>query len=253
MSKDSISREYLNITKHKYLSGPYGPPARRRTLVVGTKQGNIGYEIWQVLDYQGHTVEAIEHTDCDAADLETLVELERYDTIIFNNGETHLDWIEDQPSWKIHDVVYNSLTATMVGTSQFVKHTLNKPYKKHIVFIGSMAYKNVLNGSAPYCAAKAGLAMFTRCMAWELAPKNYDVFCVHPSNVENSPMSEETVLGLMRFRGLSRQEAEEYWSASLPRSNWLQKGDIADTVSYVVSGEAAYMSGTNIDLAGGQR
>jgi ketoreductase len=116
-----------------------------------------------------------------------------------------------------------------------------------------MAYKAVLNGSSPYCAAKAGLAHFARCLAWELAPKAFDVFCVHPSNTKGTPMTEETIKGLMRYRGLDRKEAEAYWGAVLPKWQWLLPENIADLVSFLVSGKAEYLSGANLDMAGGQR
>jgi len=244
----------MEDTKSKYLQNPL-PPVSRKALVVGYSEDNIGGEISRRLEADGLEVYSAEEEELPASSLSSFKRLPEYDTIIFNNGRTHLDWIEKQDERQIDEVVYNSLTSSMTGTADFVGATKDKPYQKNIVYIGSMAYRNVLNGSAPYCAAKAGLAMFARCMAWELAPKNYNVFCVHPSNTEHAPMSAETVRGLMRYRSLNREDAEAYWGASLPRSAWLQKQDIASVVSYLVSGDsgASYLSGSNIELGGGQR
>jgi len=169
------------------------------------------------------------------------------------NGYTHLDWIENQPDKEIIESVFVNLSVSMLAAKHFVQNTINNPWPKYIVFIGSMAYRSVLNGSAPYCAAKAGLAHFARCIAYELAPKNYNVFCIHPSNTEGTPMTEKTIVDLQRYRNLTRDEAEQYWGHGLPRLNWLQSTDIAELVAFLVSGKADYLSGGNIDLTGGQR
>ena len=253
--KAQISSDYLQATKDKYLVNTDVPsPLDRRCVVLGTAYGNIGQQIAYTLQHRmGYSVKTYTETEVLASEVSSIPNISKTDTIVFNNGETHLDWMEDQPEEKIVSVIQNTLTETIIGTGQFVQATKDLNCKKNIVFVGSMAYKSVLNGSAPYCAAKAGLAMFARCMAWELAPKNYNVFIVHPSNVEDSPMSDKTIQDLARYRGISLQEAEAYWSASLPREDWLQKEDIANMVARLVSGEMGYASGSQIELAGGQR
>ena len=150
-------------------------------------------------------------------------------------------------------MVETNLTATMLLVRDFVRFTLLLPYRKHIVLIGSMAGTHVLNASAAYCASKAGLAMYVRAAAWELAPKGYDVFGVNPSNTEGTPMTAKTIDGLARYRGLSREEATAYWGACLPKAAWLQPADIAGVVAFLLSGAGSYLSGANLDLAGGQR
>jgi NAD(P)-dependent dehydrogenase (short-subunit alcohol dehydrogenase family) len=254
-TKDKISSDYLSETKRQYLEGVAYVPTRRKILILGWDNGNIaeGIELAIREAYPTADVACYAYHQLRAQALEGLESLATFDTIVFANGETHLDWIEDQPWDKIHSVLLNSLEASMQGTSQFVRHTLNAPYRKNIVYIGSMAYNHVLNGSAPYCAAKAGLAMFARCMAWELAPKNYDVFCIHPSNTEGTPMTQATIEGLQRYRGLSRAQATSYWAASLPKDRWLNRMDIGHVVAELIDGQHQYLSGSPIELAGGQR
>jgi len=138
-------------------------------------------------------------------------------------------------------------------TKEFVRKTIDSKNKKQIFFIGSMAYKAVLNASAPYCAAKAGLAHFANCIAWELAPKNYDVYTLHPSNTEDTPMTKHTIESVARYRGISMEDAEKYWGSVLPKDRWLQKEDIANLVNYLINDESGYLSGCNLEMKGGQR
>lgn len=245
MSKEQISTSYLEETKAKYLQNE---KHERRAVVVGSdKQNNIGATIARKLK---ETIPIVNEYDKDNW---RCFFGSRENILVLANGSTHLDWIENQSGHRIDEVLNDCLTTSIVATMEFVKATINVKNPKYIVYIGSMAYNHVLNGSSIYCAAKAGLAQFARCMAYELTPKNYNVFIVHPSNTKEAPMSEQTIQELMRYRNLSRQEAENYWGTGLLRKEWLLADDIANTVEFLVSGKADYLSGSQLELAGGQR
>lgn len=254
--------------KGQYLVECEFPNPKRRLVVMGCSEDrqnlNIGDAIWQEWDHRMRPADdenpatwgtsfSFSKSAVPAERTRDIAQLHTVDTIVFNNGYTWLDWIEDQPFQKIGQVLHDTLYASMVGASDFVKATLGTPHRKYIVFIGSMAYNHVLNGSAPYCAAKAGLAQFAKCLAYELAPKGYCVFVVHPSNVEGGPMSQDTIQGLMRYRHLSREQAEEYWRAEAPMGRFLTKDEIAATVCDLVDGHHDYMNGAQIELAMGGR
>lgn len=172
--------------------------------------------------------------------------------LILCHGVSHLDWIEDIPIDKLHEIVAVNVTGTAHLVRSWVNTTMYHPWRKRIIIIGSMAHRQVLNGSAVYCASKAALAMLSRCLAWELAPKGFDVFCIHPSNVANTPMSFETIEGLERYRGMSHMQAHSYWSDSEIRP-LLTTFDIVEMVNFLLSKHAAYLSGCQLELAGGQR
>jgi NAD(P)-dependent dehydrogenase (short-subunit alcohol dehydrogenase family) len=250
MSKEAISSSYLEETKKTYLCDNEHP---YEAFVVGSdRQYNIGAMISKRLRENLWKVTEFDKTNWNFP-FSLGEDCKHLSTIVLCNGYTHLDWIEDQPDKEIIESVFVNLSVSMLAAKHFVQNTISNPWPKYIVFIGSMAYRSVLNGSAPYCAAKAGLAHFARCIAYELAPKNYNVFCVHPSNTEGTPMTEKTIQELQRYRDLTREQAEQYWGHGLPRLNWLQSYDIGEIVSFLVSGKADYMSGGNIDLTGGQR
>jgi len=252
MEKSEISANYIEEMKDKQ---SFMHRSVRNALIVGANESNIGGTIadrLRRLDARYQHVVEIDKERHDFSQPYTTFAVD-FDTVVFANGFTHLDWFEDIPLEKINQIISDSLTASIVGAQSYVRDTITMPWQKTIIFIGSMAYRNVLNGSAVYCAAKAGLSHFAKCLAWELAPKGYNVYCVHPSNTEGTPMTEDTIRGLMRYRNLSREEAVDYWGAVLPKRNWLQPEDIAETVAFLASGKADYLSGANIDMAGGQR
>lgn len=247
MSKEQISQSYLDATKAKYLTPGRSWP--HKVLVVGSNtHNNIGATIATKLIADGHSVDEYEKKNWSMTYIR-----KQFSVLVLANGRSNLDWIENQTVYEINEVINDCLTSSIQSTRAFVQETIDAPGPKYIIYIGSMAYRSVLNASAPYCAAKAGLAHFAKCMAWELAPKNYNVFCIHPSNTEGTPMTEQTIQGIMRYRDINREQAEQYWGANLPRAKWLQPEDIAEMVSLIVKGKLDYLSGSQIEMGGGQR
>jgi NAD(P)-dependent dehydrogenase (short-subunit alcohol dehydrogenase family) len=253
--KEAVHADYLDHWKEA--TKDYTVATRRIAIVVGAEHASsigaaIAYELVQS-EYDVVTPTKAQLNVTYADEVRRFLHNYPADTLILANGTTHMDWIEDYPEREMERVVGDTLTGSMIATSEFVRATINNQYLKYIVYIGSMAHRGVLNASAPYCAAKAGLNHFARCMGWELTPKGYRVFVVHPSNTIGTPMTEETIRHIMRYRGLNRQDAEAYWASINLMPEWLHPEDIARTVRHLVSGSCDYQSGTAIELSGGQR
>lgn len=248
MLKEQISNEYMNWMKEQHGDKKY--TSFRNVAINGTlKEGSIGqYIVDHIENNYEHTKI---HYRCEDVVTETF-DFKNMTDLIMCHGLTHLDWIEDQPD-NFEEVINVNLTGSIRLVKQFINQTIESPYRKKIISIGSMAYKSVLNGSSVYCASKAGLAHFMKCAAWELAPKGYDVYSIHPSNVEDTPMTRDTIKGLIKYRRLSEQKAKDYWGANNPRTEFLSKLEIAELVSHLLYVDRGYLSGCNLELAGGQR
>lgn len=252
--KEQISSAYLEDKKSRHGSKKF--PEDRKILITGVSNGNIGEGIAERMEVVGE-VRVIREDEYDLTNsldaAEALRSMPDIDTLILCHGYTNLDWVEDQQPDQIAKMISVNLTSHINLISGFARMTIDANYKKTILVIGSMAASAVLNGSSPYCAAKAGLQHFIKCVAWELAPKGFDVYIINPSNVENSPMSDQTIRDLARYRVMSMAEAVEYWSANNPRSGFLSKDEIADLTLHLVRGWYPYLSGTPLNLGGGQR
>ena len=243
MVKDEISGSYMDQQKEKHAGKTFRD--NREFLVTGVSSGNIG---------------KVTNTGLHSADLTKPTEVNRLingnntcDTLVLCHGYVSLDWIENQPGAEIEKVISTVLTSQVDLIAQFAHTTMNDDHKKMIIVIGSMAGQAVLNGSAPYCAAKAGLQHFVKCAAWELAPKGFDVFIINPGNVLDTPMSEKTIEELSKYRNMTLEQAREYWSANNPRKSFLSKDEIAEMVHYIAQGGSRYLSGSPINMSGGQR
>lgn len=247
MNKSEIAGSYMEEMKALHASKPLRIGVRRIAITGAGNEDSIGNDIAKLLAKEHKVSRMTQDVRSDPFDFDGI------DTLIMSHGVMKLDWLEEISEAKEKEILDVNLFGSMRLVAKFVRATIDAPYRKKIVSIGSMAYRSVLNGSAAYCASKAGLAHYIRCAAWELAPKGFDVYCVHPSNVAGASMSEETIRELERFRGISREEAEAYWSASLPRDSFLTKPEISEVVKFLIGPSAGYLSGTQIDLTGGQR
>ena len=253
--KEEISRNYMDRMKEQH--GGKGYPEKRSAIITGVSENNIGKAIVNELVNCTFSCKIFDVDNCDVRVDSHLFDIindaEIPDTMILCHGYTHLDWIEDQPITSIEDAVTINMLSHMKLIKLFADRSVDLPYRKTIIVIGSMAANAVLNGSAPYCAAKAGLQHFIKCVAWELAPKAFDIYIINPSNVEDTPMTEHTIRELAGYRDISLDEAAAYWASSNPRGKFLTKKEIARLVSALACSEFPYLSGTPLNLTGGQR
>lgn len=254
MSKEEISAGYTAEWRNKTVN--YQIPQFRKALVVGATPGNIGSSIARRFRKKGfYSVDELDNRGFDITNERDVTGQDwgEHDILVICTGFTDLEWFEKQDASMQRKVVETTLLGPIMLASEWAGDTMDRELIKYLVFIGSMAHRAVLNGSAAYCAAKAGIAHLVECLGYELTPKGYRVFGVNPSNTLNSPMSEATIEGLQNYRGLTRQQAEEYWSTGLLMPDFLTKREIAETVSWLVSGKADHLTGSNLDLKGGQR
>ncbi len=93
-------------------------------------------------------------------------------------------------------------------------------------------------GYAAYCVAKAGLGMLTKVMARELADQGIRVVSVAPGAIDTPIQGEQTA-----------QERQEQL-AGIPAGRLAQPAEVAALVSWLVSPEAAYVSGTTVVIDG---
>lgn len=102
-----------------------------------------------------------------------------------------------------------------------------------VTFAAQTAYRGRLNG-ANYCAAKAGVIALTKCIAQELAPAVRANVLV-PGLIE----TEEVVTRL----GLDDPATRASRVSAIPLGRLGRPEDVAETVAFLVSDRAAYVTG----------
>lgn len=111
-----------------------------------------------------------------------------------------------------------------------------------IVLVGSLAGRTggVLTGTA-YAVSKGGLESLTKSIAQELAPRGITVNCVAPGGVD-TPM----------VRG-NPPEAIASMSAATPLKRLAKASEVAAAITYLLSDDAAYVTGSVLAVNGGLR
>ncbi len=83
--------------------------------------------------------------------------------------------LEDAPAGEIEAHIRINLIAPMLITSAYISHTQHVNTTKRILNISSGAAHNPYYGWSSYCAGKAGLALFTRCISEEQKDEPFPV------------------------------------------------------------------------------
>jgi 3-oxoacyl-[acyl-carrier protein] reductase len=113
-----------------------------------------------------------------------------------------------------------------------------------IVNLSSIASTARIPGAAVYAATKASVDAITRVLAAELGPRGIRVNSVAPGMVE----TEGTHAG-----GIIESEFEKLVKSQTPLGRIGQPKDIGTVVTFLASGDAAWLTGESIFVSGGYR
>ncbi|MFI4922028.1 MAG: 3-oxoacyl-ACP reductase FabG [Gammaproteobacteria bacterium] len=160
-------------------------------------------------------------------------------TILVNNAgitrDTLLLRMKDE-DWNA--VIETDLTSVF-RLSKACLRGMMKARRGRIISIASVVGASGNPGQANYCAAKAGIMGFTRSLAQEVGSREITVNTVAPGFIDTDmtrALSEEQRTGLLQKIPLARLGAPE---------------DIAQTVLFLASPGAGYITGETIHVNGG--
>ena len=135
-------------------------------------------------------------------------------------------------------VIQLNLNSTFLVTQAVVPHM---PATGSIVNFASQAGRDGGGpGASAYATAKGAVMTFTRSMAKELGPKGIRVNSLCCGMI--STLFHDT---------FSKPEGRKAVAGNTPLGREGAPGEVADTVSFLASNEAAFITGTNIDVNGG--
>jgi 3-oxoacyl-[acyl-carrier protein] reductase len=135
-------------------------------------------------------------------------------------------------------VIAVNLTAAFRLSRAAVKGMMRRRYGR-IVNIGSVVGSMGNPGQGNYAASKAGLIGMTKALAAEVASRGITVNCVSPGMIE-SAMTDS----------LNDKQREGLLS-TIPMRRLGLAGEVASAVTYLATGEAAYVTGHTLHVNGG--
>ena len=162
----------------------------------------------------------------------------KVDILINNAGIT-----KDNLLFRMSEEQWDTVLATNLNSAFYTTKTVIKSMMKNrfgrIVNISSIVGLTGNQGQGNYSASKAGLIGFSKSIAKEVATRGITVNCIAPGFIETK-MTEK----------LSEKVRENILN-KIPMKKIGNPDDIANTVLFLVSNEANYITGQTITVDGG--
>ena len=140
-----------------------------------------------------------------------------------------------------HAVLNTNLTSAFLFAQAVAPYLLKQKSGK-VISVSSNSADLAPPYFSSYCVSKAGLSMFTRCLATEWAPFNICVNAVGPGDVLTE-MTEPV---------LAYPEMKKFMLESIPLGRLGKTREIALLVVYLASEASDYMTGQTLYIDGGQ-
>ncbi len=105
--------------------------------------------------------------------------------------------------------------------------------------------------SSAYVASKSAVWGFTQCLALELAPYGIAVNAVAPGHVGVGTGMEKWFRAKAELMDMSWERFEENVLNTIPLGRWCTPEDVAGVVAFLVSDEAEYITGEQLNVTGG--
>ena len=159
--------------------------------------------------------------------------------VLINNAGINKDNLSirmKEDEWK--KVIDINLGSTFLLCRSAIKKMLKNKYGR-IVNITSIVGHTGNLGQANYAASKAGIIGMTKSLAQEYAKKNITLNCVSPGFIKTN-MTENIL-----------ENVKAMLTSRIPMSKLGSGEDVANSVAFLSSDEASYITGETIHVNGG--
>ena len=216
------------------------------TVVTTHSPGNAKANEWlQSMKGQGYTFRAY---PCDVASFDSAAacvkhvgtELGPIDVLVNNAGITRDMTFKkmDKANWDA--VVQTNLDSCFNMTKQVCDGMVDRGWGR-IINISSVNGQKGAFGQTNYSAAKAGMHGFTKALALEIARKGVTVNTISPGYI-----------GTKMVMAIPKEVLDSKIVPQIPMGRLGKPEEVAGLVAYLASDEAAFLTGANIAINGGQ-
>jgi 2-dehydro-3-deoxy-L-rhamnonate dehydrogenase (NAD+) len=146
-------------------------------------------------------------------------------------------WDYPVDAWR--QVIDVNLTGTFLCCRALVPYMIQQKYGR-IVNIASIAGKEGNPNASAYSASKAGVIALTKSLGKELATFDIAVNCVTPAAARTAIFDQMTEAHI------------SYMLSKIPRDRFVEVGEIASMIAWLVSAENSFTTGAVFDISGGR-
>jgi acetoacetyl-CoA reductase len=216
------------------------------TVVTTASPANARAEQWlremreRGHDFHAYPCDVTDLDDCVAAIKRIVDEVGPVDVLINNAGITRDMTFRkmDRASWDA--VMHADLDSCFNMTKQVCDGMVDRGWGR-IINISSVNGQKGAFGQTNYAAAKAGMHGFSKSLALEVARKGVTVNTISPGYI-----------GTKMVMAIPRDVLDSKIIPQIPMGRLGKPEEVAGLVAYLASEEAAFVTGANIAINGGQ-
>src|SRR5438067_729133 len=166
----------------------------------------------------------------------------RLDVLVNNAGVYEFAPLEEVTAEHFHKMFDLNVLGLILASQEAARHF--GPAGGSIVNISSVAATSAPPTTSVYSATKAAVDAVTRSLAKELGPRNIRVNAINPGMVETEGV---------HAAGISSGDFRKEIEAHTPLGRIGQPEDIAPAAVFLASGDARWITGETLYIAGGNR
>jgi len=215
-------------------------------VVVTHSPNNSGAAEWlasmetQGRNFRAYPVDVADYDSCQHCVARTQVEVGPIDILVNNAGITQNMTLRkmDKVNWDA--VMHANLDSCFNMAKQVCDGMIERGWGR-IINISSVNGQKGAFGQTNYSAAKAGMHGFTKALALEVARKGITVNTISPGYI-----------GTKMVTAIPKEVLDTKIIPQIPMGRLGKPEEVAGLVAYLSSEEAAFVTGANIAINGGQ-
>jgi acetoacetyl-CoA reductase len=194
----------------------------------------------QGYDFYAYPCDVVDWDSCHACISKITAELGPVDVLVNNAGITRDMTFKkmDKVNWDA--VMHANLDSCFNMTKQVCDGMVERGWGR-VINISSVNGQKGAFGQTNYSAAKAGMHGFTKALALEVARKGVTVNTISPGYI-----------GTKMVTAIAKDVLDTKIIPQIPMGRLGKPEEVAGLVAYLASEEAAFLTGANIAINGGQ-
>jgi len=215
-------------------------------VVVTYSPSNTKFRSWlEDMKSRGHTfaaypVDVVNYDDCAAKVAQMQREVGPVDILVNNAGITRDMTFKKMTKADWDAVMRTNLDSCFNMTKQVMDGMLERSWGR-VINVASVNGQKGAFGQTNYSAAKAGIHGFTKALALECARKGVTVNTISPGYI-----------GTKMVTAIPKEILDSKILPQIPIGRLGKPEEVAGLIIYLCSEEAAFVTGANISINGGQ-
>jgi acetoacetyl-CoA reductase len=215
-------------------------------VVVTYSPSNTKYKAWldemksQGYGFGGYPVDVANFDDCAAKTQRIIAEVGAVDILVNNAGITRDMTFKKMGKADWDAVMRTNLDSCFNMTKQVMDGMTERSWGR-VINVSSVNGQKGAFGQTNYSAAKAGIHGFTKALALEVAKKNVTINTISPGYI-----------GTKMVTAIPKEILDSKILPQIPVGRLGKPDEVAGLIIYLCSEEAAFVTGANISINGGQ-